>query len=212
MEGNLGVRFELNPAGAPHWGGTWERLIQEVKKIIAASCESVADLSPDAFRTLLTQIEAILNRRPLSFDEAGRPISPAQLLGPNIPQQFAFRSSVRVARKVLQASQFFWQRFTQWFLLEHSVDRIHRGKVKADDLQAGDRVLLNEGKGLIDSWVPGVIEKVHISNDGFIRSVVVGTEKGSFWRSIRQIATAEDYISRAPRSPESPATGECRRQ
>ncbi|KHJ40004.1 hypothetical protein D918_09931 [Trichuris suis] len=56
------IDFRFNPAGAPHSGGSWETMIQEIKKVLASAVESVAGIHEEAFRTLLVRVEGILNR------------------------------------------------------------------------------------------------------------------------------------------------------
>ena len=63
---NFRIDLRFNPPGAPHWGGAWERMIKEIKKILKASHQSVKKMKPDEFRTFLVRAEAILNRRPIA--------------------------------------------------------------------------------------------------------------------------------------------------
>ncbi|XP_022911330.1 uncharacterized protein [Onthophagus taurus] len=61
---NDGTDWKFNPPSAPHFGGKWEANIRSVKthfkKMIGSST-----LTYEEFSTLLIQIEAILNSRPL---------------------------------------------------------------------------------------------------------------------------------------------------
>ena len=51
---------------APWWGGYWERMVQGVKrclkKTIGRSC-----LTYDQLQTLITEVESIINARPLTY-------------------------------------------------------------------------------------------------------------------------------------------------
>ncbi|KRZ59066.1 hypothetical protein T02_15801 [Trichinella nativa] len=76
------IDFKFNPPGAPHWGGSWERMVQEIKKILMSTVESVAGLHQEAFRTLIVRIEGILNRRPITIDENGHCVCPMDIVSP----------------------------------------------------------------------------------------------------------------------------------
>jgi hypothetical protein len=62
---NDGTRWIFNPPGAPHMGGKWEAAVKSVKHHLR---RTIADtvLTYEDFSTLLAQVEAILNSRPLS--------------------------------------------------------------------------------------------------------------------------------------------------
>ena len=69
---------------APSWGGFWERLVCSVKrplkKVIGKS-----SLSVDELQTILTEIEAVINARPITYvygdDESiSNPLTPADLI------------------------------------------------------------------------------------------------------------------------------------
>jgi len=60
-----GVRWHFVPPDSPHFGGLWEAGIKSMKhhmrRVIGNACISFEEMS-----TILTQIEASLNSRPLS--------------------------------------------------------------------------------------------------------------------------------------------------
>ena len=53
------------PPGAPHFGGTWERLIGMSKRLFF-NIAGFRKLHEDSFSTLICQVEALLNSRPLT--------------------------------------------------------------------------------------------------------------------------------------------------
>ncbi|XP_024868737.1 uncharacterized protein LOC112452653, partial [Temnothorax curvispinosus] len=58
------TRWEFNPPGAPHMGGKWEAVVKSVKFHLRRTIGETL-LTTEELTTLLTQIEAILNSRPL---------------------------------------------------------------------------------------------------------------------------------------------------
>ncbi|XP_064488403.1 uncharacterized protein LOC135400501 [Ornithodoros turicata] len=76
------IDWRYNVPYAPWWGGFYERLIRSVKvalkKTIGARCLNETELT-----TIVTEIEAVINSRPLTFvydDQEIRPLYPAAFL------------------------------------------------------------------------------------------------------------------------------------
>ncbi|XP_058816670.1 uncharacterized protein LOC131679943 [Topomyia yanbarensis] len=60
------TQWHLNPPASPHMGGCWERMVRSVKE--AMSCLSSArKLDEESFVTLVTEAEAMVNSRPLTY-------------------------------------------------------------------------------------------------------------------------------------------------
>lgn len=62
--GNKGIRWHFNPPAAPHFGGIWEAVVKSVKHHLRRMIGE-ATLTFEEMSTLLTQVEACLNSRPL---------------------------------------------------------------------------------------------------------------------------------------------------
>lgn len=65
---NHQIEWRFNPPSAPHFGGSWERLIQTVKKALRhmAAEWKTRHPCPETLRAALIQIEAMINSRPLT--------------------------------------------------------------------------------------------------------------------------------------------------
>ena len=77
------IEWKFIPPYASHFGGAWERLVQSSKRILYSVVGSQM-LTEETFRSLLTQVEEILNSRPLTYvPEYGlsyQPIKPYHFL------------------------------------------------------------------------------------------------------------------------------------
>jgi len=78
----LHVKWEFNLEKAPWWGGIFERMIKSAKrclrKAIGRNC-----LTYDELLTLVTEVEAVLNSRPLTYvssEDLEEPLTPSHLL------------------------------------------------------------------------------------------------------------------------------------
>ena len=61
------VQWKRNPPSASHMGGVWERQIHSVRSILTALMrEHGRGLDDESFRTLMTEVQCIINSRPLT--------------------------------------------------------------------------------------------------------------------------------------------------
>jgi hypothetical protein len=193
------IDLHFNPAGTPHWGGSWERMIKEVKKILNSSLEGVGTWRGGNFRTFLVRAEAILNHRPIAFDGDGEIIAPVHFLQPSAQigmgpplgaPNFASLLQVKQAERIL------WQKFTKYYLPTIAADQV-LGEIRDYDLETGDKVLLREGSNpLVDKWVTATILETYPSDDGIVRSVLVDVDGEKRVRDITRIAVIDGPILR----------------
>ena len=81
----MGIEWIFNPLALSHMGGVWERQIRSVRKILAGILhENGEQLDDESFCTVLCEVEAIVNSRPLTFPWSDpndlNPISPSNIL------------------------------------------------------------------------------------------------------------------------------------
>lgn len=60
-----GIKWSFNPPGASHHGGVWERLIKSVRQVLYSVLKQQT-LDEERLQTLLCEVEAILNSRPIT--------------------------------------------------------------------------------------------------------------------------------------------------
>ena len=83
---NKGIEWSFNVLAASHHGGVWEWMVRSIHRFL-----SILDPGPiynkDVLHTVLTEIEAIINSRPLFpitfLDVEERPLTPSNLLLPD---------------------------------------------------------------------------------------------------------------------------------
>ena len=71
MQDNGGewMSWKRNPPAASNMGGVWERQIRSARRILKSLLKTHgASLSDESLRTLLVEVEAIVNSRPLTTD------------------------------------------------------------------------------------------------------------------------------------------------
>ena len=74
------VSFKMNPPAASHIGGSWERQIRTVRSVLSSLLEEAGhQLDDESFRTLLKEVQAVVNSRPLALNDMSSPDSPEQL-------------------------------------------------------------------------------------------------------------------------------------
>ena len=70
------IVWERNPPYSSHFGGVWERQIRSVRGVLnGILLTHSGSLNDESFRTLLCEVECILNSRPLSVENIGDPLS-----------------------------------------------------------------------------------------------------------------------------------------
>ena len=77
-----GIRWQFNLAKAPWWGGFFERLVKQVKSCLKKTLGR-SKLSFDELTTILVEVEAVLNSRPLTYlysDDVEEPLTPWHLV------------------------------------------------------------------------------------------------------------------------------------
>lgn len=77
---NFGCEFLMNPPAASHMGGIWERQIRTIRSVLTAILDQSAQkLDSTSLRTLMYEVMAIVNSRPLTAEHLNDPTGPEPL-------------------------------------------------------------------------------------------------------------------------------------
>ena len=187
------IRWQQYPDYSPWWGGFIERLNRSfkasIRKVLWGTSVEFIELY-----TLLKEVEAIMNSRPISYvyDDVneGQAITPSLLLcGKDLtqlpPDMFIYkfeRKNPQTCRERLKylekIRKYFETRWKKDYLLELEERRKHlrRGK-EVREARVDDIVLVKEGGDLVKlprtRWRLGRVAAVHPGRDGRVRSVDV---------------------------------------
>ncbi|XP_055840251.1 uncharacterized protein LOC129907858 [Episyrphus balteatus] len=180
-----GINWHFIPPSAPHFGGLWEAGVKSMKfhlrRVVGSSLLTFEELS-----TVLSQIEAILNSRPLCSisDNDLNPLTPSHyLIGEpltSIPEP--------IVEDIPQ------NRLTHWNLMQKMVQgfwrRWHMGYLTTlqDRKKTWDLVVIKEPNVPATKWVLARVEDVTPGADGIVRDATIRTANGTFVRPITKLA------------------------
>uniref|UniRef100_A0A8D9BE06 Integrase catalytic domain-containing protein n=1 Tax=Cacopsylla melanoneura TaxID=428564 RepID=A0A8D9BE06_9HEMI len=186
------VVWKTNPPLAPHMGGIWESQMRPIKshlmKVVGTQILTFEELS-----TVLIQIEALLNSRPLcklSSDVSEvSALTPAHFLLAEpvrwLPAKDVSMSNVnRLSRYELldQLVQSYWARWSREYLTTLQVR--DKWTTNKGDLNVGDTVILIQDNLPVLQWPLGIVQDVFPGRDGITRVAVVKTKSGIFKRPV----------------------------
>ncbi|KAK7880770.1 hypothetical protein WMY93_032583 [Mugilogobius chulae] len=168
------IRFQFNPPNAPHFGGSWEREVRSVKTALRTTLgdQSVPD---EVLRTLLIEVEGILNSRPLGYVSSDLadpdPVTPNCLLmgrpDSSLPQ-VVYPESELLSRKRWRHSQIladhFWKHFIQHFL--PTLQSRQKWQTEKEDITVGTVVLIVDQQTPRALWQVGTVKTVIPGADG----------------------------------------------
>lgn len=191
-----GTQWIFMTPGAPHQGGIYEAAVKSMKyhlkRIVGARI-----MENRQFRTLLCQIEAILNSRPLtplSDDPDDRQaLTPGHFFadGPLVvPPPFQYMNESNLEGKKLWIERqkmlaHFWQRWQVEYLT--TLQERKKWRREKENVKVGLLVLIRNENLPPAQWRLGRIVELLPGKDGLVRNVIVKTEKGAFKRPVQKI-------------------------
>ena len=201
IESNLrrkSIDWSFNPPTASHMGGVWEKMIKAVRKVLTGLLsEHGTRPDTDSFHTLLCEIEAIINSRPitsLSDDPDDlEPLTPNHILtGRSVvtapPPGVFQRDDIymrRRWRRVQHLANLFWSRWRNEYLL---LQQNRQKWVKPRrNMMKGDVVLIKDDTAPRCDWSLGLIEDTESDGSGDVRAVSVRTKASRLRRPVHKL-------------------------
>ncbi|XP_072392248.1 uncharacterized protein [Diabrotica undecimpunctata] len=189
------INWKFIPAHSPHFGGLWEAGVKSVKANLKRVMTDTK-LDYERFVTLLTQIEGVLNSRPLSALSSNPsdllPLTPAHfLIGramDSVPEINLSNSSITSLSRFQQLQQLrhhFWKRWSLEYISE--LQERKKWKVNQSKIQTDTLVLIKERNLPPLNWCLGRVEVLHPGADGVTRVVTIRTSKGLIKRAVTNI-------------------------
>ena len=189
------IKFNFNPPAAPHFGGVWEREVRSVKSALY-TCVGSQPVPEEVLLTVLLEVEAILNSKPLGYVSADiadiDPVTPNSLLmgrpDGSLPQVVYPETDI-LSRRRWRHSQILADQFWSRFIREYLPGLQTRQKWQScpPDLRDEAVILLVEPQLPRAQWPVGRVVKVHRSDDGCVRSADVNIKGHTFTRPVARL-------------------------
>ncbi|XP_048236857.1 uncharacterized protein LOC124112069 [Haliotis rufescens] len=171
------IRFQFNPPFAPHFGGLWEREIRSIKYGLR-SILGTESVSESVLRTVMTEVESILNSKPLGYTSSDisdtDPVTPYTLLigrsDPALPQ-VVYLNEDRLTKKRFRQSQVLADHFWRKFIKEYLPNLQPRVKWTDErrNVQTDDVVLIIDPLHTRSEWKIGQVIETYAGSDGRVR-------------------------------------------
>ncbi|XP_047518884.1 uncharacterized protein LOC125058772 [Pieris napi] len=192
---NEGINFHFIPAYSPHFGGIWESAVKSTKYHLVRVLGN-SKLTFEELYTTLTQIEAILNSRPLtplsSTPEDLTPLTPGHfLIGrpftaiPTSDLRQEKESQLNRFKRTEQLRQHFWERWSKEYISE--LQKRSKWLTSKQSLALNTMVVIKEDNQPPLKWKLGRIVALHPGPDGVVRVADVLTSNGVIRRSFSRI-------------------------
>ena len=194
------IAWKFIPPGAPQFGGPWERLIEMSKRLFFNIAGS-RKLQEDSFSTLICQVEALLNSRPLT--SVSSDIRDVESLTPGhfstgmttgMPSDTTISSNDRGTRKlwhnVNSIMNEFWTRLLKECL--PTLRQRRKWHSTVDGIEVGDIVWILENNTPRGIWPVGRVQKVNRGKDKVVRSCLVKTSRGDFVKPAIKLSLIND--------------------
>ena len=194
-----GVRWLFNTPTALHMGGTWERQIRSIRRVLSGLTREQV-MTSEMLTTLVVTTKSIMNNRPLT--PASSDPSDLEPLTPNYlfihrpayaPPELYDKSNSKPEKKwrqVLHLADVFWRRWT-WEYLPLLRQRT-KWQQPHRNVSRGDLVSIMDKQLPRNEWSTGRVVDVIEGQDGLVRTAEVKTRAGTFSRPVVKLCVLEE--------------------
>ena len=197
------VNWHFNPPRSSHQGGFYESFFRLVRKIMR-SLVGEATLDEFELLTLITEIERILNDRPIiqlpSKPDDLSAITPSMILSGSVESDAPFDVFIKADsyrrswRKTQYLADLIWERWTNQYL--PLLQLRHKWFGAVPSLKPGDLVLIVDESTKRGHWPKAMVKEVMPDSNHLVRRVRVRTADGSeFVRDIRKLCLLEGHVN-----------------
>lgn len=190
------VKFQFIPPRAPHFGGLWEAAVKSTKHLLYRTVAE-ANLTFEELTTVLVEVEAILNSRPiapLTEDPSdGEALTPAHLLIGSplkaLPDPTSKDEMLNYSKRwqyISSLKAHFWYVFQRDYLLE--LQSRAKWEKPERNIEVGAIVLIHEDNMPPQKWLLGKVVNVIAGVDGKVRVADVKTKISTVRRAIHKLA------------------------
>lgn len=190
-----GTNWHFNPPGAPHMGGIWEAGVKSVKHHL----RRIVGTTPMTFEevtTVLTQIESVLNSRPIcqlkDDPDDFEALTPGHfLIGgplnalPNPSLEHVATSRLSRWQLCQKLVHHFWNRWRNEYL--NSLQQRTKWWKKEENIQVGQLVLVVDDNQPPANWTLGRVAEIFTGKDGLVRVVNLKHKNGFLKRPITKL-------------------------
>lgn len=194
--GNKGTQWHFMTPAAPHQGGIYEGAVKSMKyhlkRVVGARTMEFTQ-----FITLLCEVEAVMNSRPLTplSDDPDdmQALTPGHfLIGQPLilPPPFEYTNESNTVGKGawderVQMREHFWRRWVNEYLT--TLQERKKWRKEREGVKVGQLVLIRDETLQPAFWKLARISELLPGSDGLTRNVMVRTAKGSFKRPIQKL-------------------------
>ena len=193
LESEFKIEWNFIPPTAPWWGGWWERLVRVTKDLLKKTLGS-ACITVDELQTLLCEVEATINNRPLTYLSEDpnelAVLTPSLFLQPQaeiITTDFDEADLGKRAQYLCRLRAELKKRFLEEYIafLNNKCKN-----VKTKLIKVGDLVLIGDAGKRIQ-WPLGRVVQVFQSRDGKERVAKLKTKFGEITRPYQRLYPLE---------------------
>ncbi len=195
-----GIQWSFNPPAASHHGGAWERIIRMIRRTLTSVLHQQT-LNDEGFLTVLCEVEAILNDRPITGLSGDlndlEALTPNHILTmkrmPILPPGLFEKSDLYLKRRWRQVqyiSDLFWKRWLREYL--PLLQERQRWSKERQSLVPGDIVLIADPTAPRGSWLLGRVLETYPDRKGLVRSAQVKTKTSTLVRPVTKLCLLQE--------------------